>query len=85
MKKGMRIKCCKLPAINAKTFYCVCGKYYFEEKEWNEGIEQHYDKGGGDYECANCDWATNDKEKADRHREFYDHKLWSSLIKMIRK
>lgn len=54
-----------------------------EDKEWQEGMEQHFDKGGGDYECGNCDWATNDRDKALRHKELYGHKFWMSLATAI--
>ena len=54
-----------------------------EDKEWDEGIELHFDGGGGKFECANCDWATNDYDKALRHKELYAHKFWMSLLTAI--
>ena len=41
-----------------------------EDIEWDEGVKLKFGK-GGIYDCMNCDWATNDKEKAERHRQFH--------------
>lgn len=52
------------------------------DEEWLKGIELHFGD-GGDYECGNCDWATNDRDKALRHKELYGHKFWMSLSPAI--
>lgn len=58
-------------------------KQSVQDKEWYEGIKLHFDGGGGKFECANCDWATNQEDKALRHRELFNHTFWMSLLTAI--
>jgi hypothetical protein len=50
-----------------------------EDKELDEGVKLHFN-GGGHFECSNCDWATNELVKAQRHKKLYNHMIWMSLL-----